>query len=217
MPRTDLTRERVLRAAVELADRGGFASLTMRKLADELGVGVMSLYYYVPNKDDLVDGMIDIVFGEIEPPPAGVEWREAMRRRAFSTRAALSRHRWANGLMENRGSVGPASLALREGILRCLREAGFSVAETMYAYSVQDSYLYGFALQEATLPFDDAESSKKRAEETAAGVEGLKDAYPYLYEMVVGHVAKVGHDFDRAFEFGLDLILDALERRRGET
>ncbi len=214
MPRTELTRDRVLRAAVELADRGGFASLTMRKLADELGAGAMSLYHYVPNKEDLVDGMIDLVFGEIEPPPAGVEWREAMRRRAFSTRAALNRHRWANGLMENRGSQGPAGLALREAILRCLRQAGFSIEETLYAYSIQDSYLYGFALLEATIPFEDEAGSKQRAEETAAGVEDLKDAFPYLYEMVVGHVAKVGFDFDRAFEFGLDLILGALEARR---
>jgi AcrR family transcriptional regulator len=217
MPRTELSRERVLRAAVDLADRGGFASLTMRKLADELGVGAMSLYHYVPNKDDLVDGMIDVVFGEIEPPSTEVDWRTAMRRRATSTRVALNRHRWANGLMENRGSQGPAGLALREAILRCLREAGFSVEETLYAYNVQDSYLYGFALLEATIPFEDAESSKERAETTAAGVDDLKDAFPYLHEMVVGHVATVGFDFDRAFDFGLDLILGALEARRASN
>ncbi len=214
MPRTELTRERVLRAAVEIADRDGFESCTIRRIAEELGVGAMSLYHYVPSKVHLIDGMIDRVFAEIEPPPAGVDWRAAMRARAASTRAALNRHRWANGLMENRTSAGPAGLALREAILRCLREAGFSIEQTMYAYSVQDSYLYGFALLESTMPFDDAEESKERAETTAAGVDDLKDAYPYLHEMVVGHVAKVGFDFDRAFEFGLNLILEALESRR---
>ena len=214
MPRTELSRERVLQAAIELADRGGFESLTMRRLADELGAGAMSLYHYVPNKEDLVDGMIDIVFGEIEPPPADVDWKTAMRRRAHSTREALNRHRWANGLMENRMSPGPASIALREAILRCLRQAGFSIEETMQAYSVQDSYIYGFALQESTLAFQDTEQSKQHAEATASGVEDLKDTFPYLYEMVVGHVAKVGYDFDRSFEYGLDLILDALDARR---
>ncbi len=214
MPRTELTRERVLRAAVEIADRDGFESCTIRRIAEELGVGAMSLYHYVPSKVHLIDGMIDRVFAEIEPPPAGVDWRAAMRARAASTRAALNRHRWANGLMENRTSAGPAGLALREAILRCLREAGFSIEQTMHAYSVQDSYLYGFALLESTMPFDDAEESKERAETTASGVDDLEEAYPYLHEMVVEHVAKVGFDFDKAFEFGLDLILDALEARR---
>jgi AcrR family transcriptional regulator len=214
MPRTELTRERVLETAIAIADRDGFESCTMRRIADALGVGVMSLYHYVPNKGSLVDGMIDIVFGEIEPPSADADWRAAMRRRAVSTRAALNRHRWANGLMENRGSPGPSSIALREAILRCLREAGFSVEETMQAYSVQDAYIYGFALQERTIAFEDVEESKERAASTAASVEGLEESFPYLYEMVVGHVARVGYDFDRAFEYGLDLILNALDGRR---
>jgi AcrR family transcriptional regulator len=203
----------VLRTAVEIADRDGFDSCTMRRIADALGVGVMSLYHYVPNKESLIDGMIDLVFAEIDPPTTDVDWRTAMRRRAHSTRAALNRHRWANGLMENR-NPGPASLGLREALLRCLREAGFSIEETLQAYSVQDSFLYGFALQESTIPFDDAEGSKERARASAAAAGGLEDVYPYLHEMVVGHVAKVGYDFDRAFEYGLDLILGALDSRR---
>ena len=226
VPRTELSRERVLEAAIALADRGGFQSLTMRKLADALGVGVMSLYHYVPNKEDLVDGMIDIVFGEIEPPPTDVDWRAAMRRRAVSTREALNRHRWANGLMENRTAPGPASIALREAILRCLREAGFSVEETMQAYSVQDAYIYGFALQEKSLPFDDAQQSAAVAQEQVREFAELADErdfgalaeeFPYLAEVVAGHVAKVGYDFSAAFEYGLDLILDALEQRRNAT
>ena len=204
----------MLETAVALADRHGLDWLSMRKLAEELGVAAMTLYYYVPNKDELIDGMIDIVFGEIEPPSLELDWREAMRRRALSTREALNRHRWAVGNMEGRTNHGAANLRLHDAVLGCLRAAGFSIEMTVHAYSVQDAYIYGFALQESTLGFDDAEESKQHAESTAAGVEDLKDAFPYLYEMVVGHVAKVGYDFDRSFESGLDLILDALDSRR---
>jgi AcrR family transcriptional regulator len=221
--RAPLSKERVLDAAVALAARDGIESLTMRKLADELGVGAMSLYYYVSNKEQLIDGMVDIVFGEIEPPSTDVDWKTAMRRRAISTRAALNRNRWAVGLMEGRTTPGPASLSLREAILRCLREAGFSIEMTLQAYSVQDAYIYGFALQEKSLPFESAEESAAVAEghvrqfaELAEErqMAALAEEFPYLAEMVAGHVAKVGYDFTEAFEYGLDLILDALERRR---
>ena len=221
--RAPLSKERVLHAAVALAARDGIESLTMRKLADELGVGAMSLYYYVPNKEQLIDGMVDIVFGEIEPPSTDVDWKTAMRRRAISTREALNRHRWAVGLMESRMTPGPASLRLREAILRCLREAGFSIEMTIQAYSVQDAYVYGFALQEKSLPFESAEESTEVAEEHVRRfaelaeerrMAALAEEFPYLAEMVAGHVAKVGYDFTTAFEYGLDLILDALEQRR---
>jgi AcrR family transcriptional regulator len=221
--RAPLSKERVLDAAVALAARDGIESLTMRKLADELGVGAMSLYYYVSNKEQLIDGMVDIVFGEIEPPSTDVDWKTAMRRRAISTRAALNRNRWAVGLMEGRTTPGPASLSLREAILRCLREAGFSIEMTLQAYSVQDAYIYGFALQEKSLPFESAEESTAVAEEHVRQfaelaeerqMAALAEEFPYLAEMVAGHVAKVGYDFTEAFEYGLDLILDALERRR---
>ena len=149
----------MLRAAVELADRGGLEALTMRKLADELGVGVMSLYYYVPNKDELITGMVDIVFSEIELPSTDVDWKTAMRRRAISTREALNRHRWAVGLMESREMPGSASIRLHNAVLGCLREGGFSIEMTIQAYSVQDAYIYGFALQEKTLPFESAEGA----------------------------------------------------------
>lgn len=212
MPRTEaLTAERVMRAAADLADREGFQSCTMRKLADEMGVGAMSLYHYVPSKQHLIDGMVDIVFGEIEPPAVGVDWKAEMRKRALSTRAALNRHRWAVGLMEGRMNPGPASIRVREAILGCLREAGFSVEMTIQAYSVQDAYIYGFALQEVSLPFEDAEGSAGMAEDTTRGLSAQE--FPYLSEVVAGHVAEVGYDFDAAFEDGLDLILDGLERR----
>jgi AcrR family transcriptional regulator len=222
-PRVPLSKERVLHAAVALAARDGIESLTMRTLAAELGVGAMSLYHHVPNKDELLDGMVDIVFSEIDLPSTDVEWRTAMRRRAVSTREALNRHRWAVGLMESRTTPGPASLRLHDAVLGCLREAGFSIEMTIHAYSVQDAYIYGFALQEKSLPFESAEESaavaEKQVRQFAELAEerqfaALAEEFPYLAEVVAGHVAKVGYDFAAEFEYGLDLILDALEQRR---
>src|SRR5215207_6027067 len=164
-PRTRLSRDRVLTTAVALADRHGLESLSMRKLADELGAGAMSLYHHVPNKEQLLDGMVDIVFSEIELPSTDVDWKTAMRRRAISTRHVLNRHRWAVGLMESRRTPGPASLRLHNAVLGCLREGGFSIEMTIQAYSVQDAYIYGFALQEKHLPFETAEESAAVAEE----------------------------------------------------
>ena len=218
-----LSKERVLRAAVALADREGLESCAMRKLAAELGAGVMSLYHYVPSKDELLDGMVDIVFDEIEPPTTDGDWKTAMRRRAISTREALNRHRWAVGLMESRKTPGPASLRLHDAVLGCLREAGFSIELAIQAYSVQDAYIYGFALQEKSLPFESAEEAAAVAEEQVREVAelaaerqmgALADEFPHLAEVVAGHVANVGYDFAAAFEYGLDLILDALEKRR---
>jgi AcrR family transcriptional regulator len=208
-----LTRERVLRAAVALADREGIESLTMRKLADELGAGAMSLYHYVPNKEQLLAGMIDIVFGEIELPTTDVDWRTAMRRRALSTRAALNRHRWAVGRMEGT-HAGLSNARVHDAVLGCLRQAGFSIEMTIQAMSVQDAYIYGFALQEKDIPFETVEESTVVAERQGYDDEALAKEFPYLAEVVAGHVAKVGYDFAQAFEFGLDLILDALEKRR---
>src|SRR5918999_1277040 len=173
--RAPLSRARVLETAVALARRDGFESLTMRRLADELGVGAMTLYHYVPNKEQLVDGMVDIVFGEIELPTSDVDWRTAMRRRAISTREALNRHRWAVGLMESRTTPGPASLRLHNAVLGCLREAGFSIELTIQAYSVQDAYIYGFALQEKSVPFDSAEESAAVAGEQSREYAELAD------------------------------------------
>jgi AcrR family transcriptional regulator len=216
----------VLRSAVALAARDGIESLTMRKLADELGAGAMSLYHHVPNKEELLDGMVDIVFGEIELPPTDVDWKTAMRRRAISTREVLNRHRWAVGVMESRATPGPASFRVHDAVLGCLREGGFSIELTIQAYSVLDAYIYGFALQEKSVPFDDAEGGAAVAEEQARQFAEdaarqqsatLAEEFPHLAEVVAGHVAKVGYDFAAAFEYGLDLILDALERRRDAT
>src|ERR1700749_5007350 len=152
-PRIPLNRERVLAAAVCLADGNGDESLTMRRPGQAVGVKAMSIYNHVASKEDLLDGMINVVFNEIELPSRGDSWQAAMRQRAISIRTVLSRHRWAIGLMESRTSPGPATLRHHDAVLGCLRDAGFSVELAAHAYSVLDSYIYGFALQERGLPF----------------------------------------------------------------
>ena len=163
--RTPLSRARVLAAAVALADEAGLEAFSMRGLAQELGVVPMALYKHVANKDALLDGMVDIVFGEIELPSGDLDWRSAMRRRAMSTREALKRHTWAIGMMESR-HPGPANLRNHNAVMGCLREAGFSFEMAVHAYSTQDAYIYGFALQERDLGFETpAVSRRGRAEE----------------------------------------------------
>jgi AcrR family transcriptional regulator len=208
-----VNRAQVLQAAMALADAGGVEALSMRKLAKELGIEAMSLYNHVKNKDDLIDGMLDLVFDEIEHPAPGVEWRTALHRRAVTTREALRRHPWANGLMEGRARPGPSSARLHEAVLRCLREAGFSIEDTARAYSIQDSFIYGFALQERSLPaFESAEVGAQVAERVLRLVD--PEALPYTYEMVAKHVAAGGYNLTAEYEFGLELILDGLERLR---
>ena len=210
-----LSEERVLRTAVALADRHGIEWLSMRKLADELGVSAMSPYYYVANKDRLIDGMVDIVFGEIEPPSLELDWKTAMRRRAVSTREALNRHRWAIGHMEGRTDHGAANLRLHDAVLGCLRAAGFSLEATVHAYSVQDAYIYGFVLQETDMASETPDDFAAEAQRQMDAYEDVLAAYPHLVEVVGGHVAKAGYDYDTEFLFGLDLILDGLEKSRG--
>jgi AcrR family transcriptional regulator len=213
-PRARLSKERVLRAGVALAVRDGIESLSMRKLADELGAGAMSLYHYVPNKEQLLDGMIDIVFSEIELPSTDVDWKTAMRRRAISTREALGRHRWAIGLMEGRTTHGPANLRLHDAVLGCLRAAGFSLEMTVHAYSVQDAYIYGFALQERDMSSENADDFAAEAQRQMHEYQAVLADYPHLVEVVGGYVAKSGYDYATEFVFGLDLILDGLDRLR---
>jgi AcrR family transcriptional regulator len=209
-PRTPLTRERVLQAAVALADREGAGSLSMRRLARELGVEAMSLYHHVPAKQALLDGMVDLVFGEVAFPTGGADWKTAMRQRAISMRQALLRHRWAVGLMEARVPPGPANLRHHDAVIGCLRRAGFPVALTAHAYSVLDAYIYGFAVQEASLPFQTPEET---AELASAMMEAFPaDAYPHLTELAVQHVLQPDYDYGDEYRFGLELILDGLER-----
>ncbi len=213
-PRARLSKERVLQAAVTLAARDGIESLTMRKLADELGAGAMSLYHYVPNKDRLLDGMVDIVFGEIELPSTRDDWKAAMRKRALSTREALGRHPWAIGLMEGRTNHGPANLSLHNAVLGCLRAAGFSIEMTVHAYSVQDAYIYGFALQERDMASQSPDDFAAEAQRQMHEYHDVLADYPHLVEVVGGYVARAGYDYATEFLFGLDLILDGLDRLR---
>ncbi|MGI8519280.1 MAG: TetR/AcrR family transcriptional regulator [Actinomycetota bacterium] len=210
-PRIPLSRERVLRAAIAFADAKGIESLSMRKLGQELGVEAMSLYKHVANKDDMLDGMVDVVFSEFDLPSDGVNWREAMRLRATSARQALSRHPWAIGLTESRMKPGPANLRHHDSVIGCLREAGFSIEMAIHAYSALDSYIYGFALQEKSLPFDTSDQVGEVAEIILSQFPA--NEYPYLAESVVEYITKSGWEYSDEFQFGLDLILDGLEKR----
>jgi AcrR family transcriptional regulator len=205
-----LSRERVLRAAIDLADRGGIDSLSMRNLGQEVGVEAMSLYNHVRNKEDILNGIVDVVFSEIEVPSGPAGWVAAMRQRAISARQALLRHPWAIGLMESRVQPGPATLKHHDSVLRNLRTAGFSVEMAAHAYSVLDSYIYGFTLNELSLPFDNPE----QIAEVAGNIlrESPMNEYPHLAEMAVDRAMKPGYDYGDEFEFGLDLILDGLKR-----
>jgi AcrR family transcriptional regulator len=203
----------VLEAAVALADSDGLEGFSMRQLAQALGVVPMALYKHVANKDELLDGMIDIVFSEIESPSIDHDWKSAMRGRAISVRAALTRHPWAVGLMETR-TPGPANLRNHNAVMGCLREAGFSFVAAIHAYSVQDAYIYGFALQEKTLGFDTPGDAGAAAQRRAQTIGALED-YPYLAEIAT-KLPETGYDNASEFAWGLDLILDGLDRHRDE-
>ena len=207
--RARLNRDKVVGAAIALADANGIESLSMRKLGGELGVEAMSLYNHVSNKGDLTDGMIDSVFAEIDLPSGGIDWRTAMRRRAISVRQVLARHPWATGLMESRTTPGPATLRHHDAVLGILRAAGFSIVLAAQASWVLNSYIYGFVLQEKNLPATSV-GSPKLARVVLARL--ATQDYPHVAEMTVEHVLQPGYDHDAEFEFGIDLILDGLER-----
>ena len=208
--RVPLSRERVLHAAVAIADATGIGSLTMRSLAHELGVKPMALYYHVANKEEILDGIVDLVFSEIERPSADGDWRSEITRRAESARQVLRRHPWAIGLMESRKSPGPETLRHHDATIGTLRAAGFSVEMTAHAYALLDSYIYGFALQEASLPFEGPDTVVDVAEPMLQQFPA--DAYPNFVEMATEYILKPGYDFGNEFKFGLDVILDALAR-----
>jgi len=194
-----------------MADDGGIESLTMRRLGAELGVEAMSLYRHVANRDEIVDGIVDLVFGEIELPAADGDWRAAMRRRAFSLRDVLLRHRWAIGLMESRRNGGPANLRHHDAVIGSLRAGGFDIEMVAHAYSVLDGYIYGFALTKMTLPFTTPDEAAQVAEAMFRPFPA--DEYPNLVAMVE-QAMRPGYDYGDEFEYGLDLILDGLERAR---
>ena len=207
--RPALSRDRALAAAVALADAEGLASLTMRRLAQELGVEAMSLYHHVANKNDILDGMVDVVFAEIALPPTDLGWKSALRVRGHSVRSALTRHPWAVTVIESRTTPGAANLRHHDAVIGCLRDAGFSIPLTAHAYSVLDAYIFGFVFQEIQLPFD---TTGETQEVTGAILDAMPlDDYPHLVELAREHVMKPGYTYGAEFDYGLDLVLDGLE------
>ena len=203
----------MLQAAIERADQGSLAALTMRQLGPQLGVEAMALYHHFANKDDLIDGMVDLVFGEFHLPVTGADWRTEMRRRAVLAREVLSRHPWAIGLSESRANPGPASLRQHDAMLGTLRAAGFSLEVAGHAYSLLDSYVYGFAMTHLNLPFEAGAEVPDVARTMLAQFPA--GAYPNLEAVVAA--MRPGYDYGDEFEHGLDMVLDAIERELSEV
>jgi AcrR family transcriptional regulator len=214
-PRPPLNRERVLHTALDLADRDGLESLTMRRLGQALGVEAMSLYNHVTDKGDIVDGIVDLVFSEIDLPSGRAGWKTAMRRRATSAHETLVRHPWASSLMQSRPNPGPATLRHHDAVIGCLRRAGFTIHMAAHAFSVLDSYVYGFAQQQENLTYTTPEEAAVVAESILRQLPA--DDYPHLAEMIVEHALQPGYDYAAEFNFGLELILNGLERTQRTT
>ena len=210
MSREPLSRDRVLLAALAVADEGGLDGLTIRSLAQRLGAKPMSLYHYVANKDEILDGLVDLVFAEIELPEPSGRWREEMAKRARSARQVLGRHPWSIALLESRTTPGPATLRHHDATIGALRAGGFSIAQTAHAYAVLDAFVYGFAVQEASLPFEGPDTVADIAEPMMEHFS--TGEYPHLVAMSAEFFLQPGYDFGNEFEFGLDVILDGLAR-----
>jgi AcrR family transcriptional regulator len=210
--RIPLSKERVLRAAVDLADAEGIEAVSMRRLAKELGVEAMSLYNHVANKDDMLNGIVEIVTSEIEVPSNGADWKASIRRSAISAHDAFLRHRWAVPLMMRTTTVIPMRMRWMESLLRTLREAGFSPDLTHHAYHALDSHITGFTLWQVNFPFDTREELLDLAEDFLRKIPA--DEYPYFIEHAQQHLVEPDPDEPNEFDFGLDLILDGLERLR---
>ncbi len=199
----------MLSGALALADEIGIDDMTIRRLAEALDVKPMTIYHHVPNKEAIIDGMVDLVFSEIDQPDPELDWKAAIRPRCASARVVLARHRWAAPYMESRTSPGAATLSHHNAVIGCLRR-GMSIEMTAHAFAALDAYVYGFALQEATLPATGGEEIATLAGEM---IEQFPlEEYPHLAEFTMQHVMQPGYDFTKEFDFGLDLILDGLER-----
>ncbi len=210
--RTPLSSERILRAALAIADEAGLEALTMRRLGRQLDVEAMSLYKHVANKDEILDGIVDIVVGEIQLPPAGADWKTAMRMRASSAREVLASHSWAIGMMESRAALGPAAMRYTDAVIGSLRAGGFSVEKAAHAFLLLDSYIYGFVIQEMSFSFGTSDESADRSEGVLEASSA--DQFPHLAEMAADHVATPERTYADSFDFGLNLILEGLEAHR---
>ena len=213
--RAPVNRERVLERAVAVADGEGLQTVTMRRLARELGVEAASLYHHVSGKDEIFDGLVDMVSAEIELPSRTDGWRPAIRQRAHNTRAVLRRHPWAVALMASRTTPGPATLRLLDAGIGCFREGGFSVQAAAHAISAVDSYVHGFVLQEVYLPFGD--ESELAAMTGAIMDEFPKADFPHLFELTIEHVLQPGYNYGNEFDVGLEVVLDGVDARLGRA
>ncbi|QKE83300.1 DUF429 domain-containing protein [Arthrobacter sp. NEB 688] len=207
-PRPSLSRTRIVEEAVALADTDGLAALSMRALAGRLGVEAMSLYHHVPNKDALLDAMVDAVFDEMHSPVVGGDWRPELRARSVSGRAALLRHRWAVGLMDARRSPGPAAVAHHDAVIGCLLAQGFSLPAVGHVFALVDAHLYGFMVQELALPFVGEEELAQIGDEIID--EATAAAYPHFTAFAREHAMQPGWTFGAEFEVTLDLVLGAV-------
>jgi len=212
--RLPLNRDRILVAAVAIADERGVGAVTMREVASSLGVEAMSLYNHVSNKEDILDGMVDLVVEQFDLPDDVSGWREAMRGRAVSAHAVFDRHPWAPQLLDSRESSGPAALRYFDWVLGTLIRAGFSVDNAARAFSLLDSYIYGFGIEQFNLSAASDAPQEEKAEALLAFIPA--ERYPYLHRMA-SHAMRVGYDADADFDFGLKIILDGLERILGES
>ncbi len=209
-----LSRDAIVAAAVELADKEGIQALSMRAVARGLGVEAMSLYHHVANKEAILDGMVDVVHAEFHAPVPGADWRVELRARSISAREAIKRHPWALGLTDSRRNAGWETLRHHDAVIGCLREAGFSLTLTGHAFALIDAHLYGFLVQELSLPFEPgADLADLGKQMLAALPEGQ---LPYFREFALEHALVPGYDFGDEFEVGLDLVLDALARQLAE-
>ncbi len=211
--RTPLSRERILFAAIELADADGIASLTMRNLAAVLDVRPMAIYHHLANKDQILDGIVDLVFAEVDQPPSDAPWRPGLEARSASVRKAMRRHPWATGLMESRREPGPATLLHHDAVIGLLLASGFTHAAVAHAMAVLDAYVYGFVLQEIALPFDGPDDVSEIAEQILEQMPA--DLYPSFVAFAREHVLKVGYDFADEFDVGLAMVLDGISRLGG--
>lgn len=206
-----LSHAAIITAAMHLADEHGIDAVTMRRLASDLGVQAMSLYHHVESREAILDGLVERAFAEIELPPQGVPWREAMTRRAKSARAALLRHPWAVPLLDSRSEPGPATLRHHDAVLGYLRAGGFSVAQTVQAFAVMDAYIYGFVVQERAMPLQPEDLSTEQA---AHMREQLGSTYPNLAEVLSDQIATGIFSQQQTFDAGLGLLLDGFARQR---
>jgi len=210
--RTPLTRGRIVDAAIALADDKGVEGLTMRALGRALGVEAMSLYHHVPNRDDVLDGVVDRIYAEFYAPVVGADWKDELRRRSHSAREVLRRHPWVIPLLSNRGRPGHATLSHLDAVLGVLAEAGFSLPMAAHAFALVDAHLYGFLAQEVSLPFGPGEHGVQEVADGIAATTDMAAHFPHLAAFVAGHALQPGYDFGDEFEYGLELVLDALER-----